>query len=143
MIDVLRYIEKMKEMYEGPRITAQEPRTLLAEYKPGDDKMEQTEVLRPKRIDIFGNVIPAETLETWEPNPFLKPHAEGGRIGYDDGQLVRNTVDGSRPGYQGPTKGHKQEKIKFLNWLENNKDFDFANSSTTEIMKKSKTKFLL
>ena len=28
MIDVLRYIEKMKEMYEGegPRITAQEPR---------------------------------------------------------------------------------------------------------------------
>jgi len=27
--------------------------------------------------------------------------AEGGRIGYEDGQLVRNTVDGSRPGYQG------------------------------------------
>jgi hypothetical protein len=101
----------MKEMYEGPRITAQEPRTLLAEYKPGDDKMEQTEVLRPKRIDIFGNVIPAETLETWEPNPFLKPHAEGGRIGYDDGQLVRPTVDGSRPGYA--TSTVKKGKFKY------------------------------
>ena len=40
MIDVLRYIEKMKEMYEGERITAQEPRTLLAEYKPGDAEIE-------------------------------------------------------------------------------------------------------
>ena len=99
MKNILNWIEEKKQKHEG-----REPRTLLAKYKPGDDKMEQTEVLRPKRIDIFGNVIPAETLETWEPNPFLKPHAEGGRIGYDDGQLVRNTVDGSRPGYQGPDK---------------------------------------
>ena len=65
----------------------------------------------------------------------------GPRNMYAGGQLVTPSVDGSRPGYQGPTPGHKQEKIKFLNWLENNKDFDFANSSTTEIMKKSKTKF--
>jgi hypothetical protein len=28
-----------------------------------------------------------------------RPMAQGGRIGYDDGQLVRPTVDGSRPGY--------------------------------------------
>mgnify|MGYP000008734890 CR=1 FL=1 len=28
MIDVLRYIEKMKEMYEGERITAQGPRNM-------------------------------------------------------------------------------------------------------------------
>jgi len=45
-MNVLDYIEKMKEMYEGPRITAQEPRNM-----------------------------------------------------YAGGQLVRNTVDGSRPGY--------------------------------------------
>ena len=51
MIDVLRYIEKMKEMYEGERITAQEPRNM-----------------------------------------------------YQDGQLVRPTVDGSRPGYMGEDK---------------------------------------
>ena len=49
MIDVLRYIEKMKEMYEGERITAHGPRNM-----------------------------------------------------YAGGQLVRNTVDGSRPGYRGP-----------------------------------------
>ena len=29
-MNVLDYIEKMKEMYEGPRITAQEPRIELA-----------------------------------------------------------------------------------------------------------------
>jgi len=158
MKNILTWIEEKKQKHEG-----REPRTLLAEYKPGDDEMEQTEVLRPKRIDIFGNVIPAETLETWEPNPFLKPHAEGGRIGYDDGgfldealadyntyldmrkrrrkkfkvipfkrffelyskenraeggriglqhgQLVRNTVDGSRPGYA--TSTVKKGKFKY------------------------------
>jgi len=47
-MNVLDYIEKMKEMYEGERITAQEPRNM-----------------------------------------------------YQDGQLVRPTVDGSRPGYGG------------------------------------------
>jgi hypothetical protein len=52
--------------------------------------LEQTEVLRP-----------GETLEEWEPNPFLKPHADGGRAGYNDGQLVTPNVDGSRPGYSG------------------------------------------
>ena len=30
-----------------------------------------------------------------------KKNAYGGRIGYDDGQLVQNTADGSRPGYRG------------------------------------------
>jgi hypothetical protein len=58
---------------------------------------------------------------------------------YQDGQLVQNTADGSRPGYQGPTPGWKQEKAKFLNWLETNKKFNFADSSTADIMKKSKT----
>ena len=47
-MSILNYIEKMKEMYEGERITAQGPRNM-----------------------------------------------------YQDGQLVRPTVDGSRPGYQG------------------------------------------
>jgi hypothetical protein len=39
--------------------------------------LEQSEFLRP-----------GETLETWEPNPFLKPHADGGRIGFADGLTV-------------------------------------------------------
>ena len=38
-----------------------------------------------------------------------KKNAYGGRIGYDDGQLVRNTADGSRPGYEGKST---LEKIK-------------------------------
>ena len=74
-MNVLDYIEKIKEMYEGERITAQEPRNM----------------------------------------------AHGGRIGYGDGQLVRNTVDGSRPGYKGadyklPTTKDRSQKYtkKFL-----------------------------
>ena len=57
----LKYINDVIGMYEGDRITAQEPRNM----------------------------------------------AEGGRIGYDDGQLVQNTADGSRPGYGGPGSGVK------------------------------------
>jgi len=34
--------------------------------------------------------------------------ADGGRIGYENGQLVQNTVDGSRPGYQGPKYSSSQ-----------------------------------
>ena len=89
-MSILDYIERIKRENEGPRITAQEPRTLLAEYKPGDAEieMERTEVLRPKRIDILGNVIPAETLEDYDTR-FVRPNAEGGRIGYKNAKLVK------------------------------------------------------
>jgi len=62
------------------RALDQEPRTMLAkaEFSPVfDPDLEQSEFLRP-----------GETLEDWKPNPFLKPHAEGGRIGLQGGQLV-------------------------------------------------------
>jgi len=67
MIDVLRYIEKMKEMYEGERITAQGPRNM-----------------------------------------------------YSQGQLVRNTVDGSRPGYAEPKYDRKKtfKDINLKNYTE-------------------------
>ena len=68
-----------------------------------DPDLEQSEFLRP-----------GETLEDWKPNPFLKPHAEGGRIGYDDGQLVQNTADGSRPGYGGPGGGKPGRSFKII-----------------------------
>jgi hypothetical protein len=61
-------------------------------------------------------------------------------MGLQGGQLVAPSVDGSRPGYS-PKKGWKQEKAKFFDWLAKNKDFDFANSSTPEIIKKSGSKF--
>jgi hypothetical protein len=60
--------------------------------------LEQSEFLRP-----------GETLEDWKPNPFLKPHADGGRAGYNDGQLVTPSVDGSRPGYAGKMKWTTKE----------------------------------
>jgi len=85
---ILDYIEKVKRENESPRITVAQ----LDNVNTPD--LEQSEFLRP-----------GETLETWEPNPFLKPHADGGRAGYNDGQLVTPSVDGSRPGYQGPGKG--------------------------------------
>ena len=65
-------------MLQKPRTMAQEPRIKVAELPDAfNPDLEQTEVLRP-----------GETLETWEPNPFLKPHAEGGRIGLDDGGRI-------------------------------------------------------
>ena len=97
MRSILDYIKVFKniETYKKPRSTIQGPRNMqLAKAYDVPDafhpELEQTEVLRP-----------GETLEDWEPNPFLKPHAEGGRAGYNDGQLVTPSVDGSRPGYQG------------------------------------------
>ena len=39
----------------------------------------------------------AFAAEHRDPGP--RNMAQGGRIGYDDGQLVQNTADGSRPGY--------------------------------------------
>ena len=117
----IKFIDKIKEMYND-----QDPRYAKAEFSPVfDPDLEQSEFLRP-----------GETLETWEPNPFLKPHAEGGRAGYNDGQLVRNTVDGSRPGYNGKdqlrTSGGTYKKMysmeeirklgKELNVSEYNKD---------------------
>ena len=48
-------------------------------------------------IKVFKNI------ETYK-GPGPRNMAQGGRIGYDDGQLVRPTVAGSRPGYQGPPR---------------------------------------
>ena len=36
------------------------------------------------------------------------------------GMLVQSNLDGSRPEYA-PKKGHKEQKAKLLNWLNNNK----------------------
>ena len=70
------------------------------------------------------------------------PAADGGRMyqGQLISQLVTPNPDGSRPGYA-PQPGWKKEKDKFLKWLKDNPDFDFANSSTPKIIEKSGTKF--
>ena len=103
MKNILDYIKKMQDMYDGPRIMDQEPRNMkLARVDDIPDAfnpdLEQSEFLKP-----------GETLENWKPNPFLKPHADGGRAGYNDGQLVTPSVDGSRPGYAGKMKWTTKE----------------------------------
>ena len=52
-------------------------------------------------IKVFKNI------ETYK-GPGPRTMAQGGRIGYEDGQLVTPTVDGSRPGYKGPLVGSKK-----------------------------------
>jgi len=95
-MSILNYIEKMKEMYEGPRITAQGPRNM-----------------------------------------------------YAGGQLVRNTVDGSRPGYDGkkvtagpgqPVGGASEDFRTFLRGLDkktlkDSKLADLISSSNVDIKK--------
>ena len=83
MRSILDYIKVFKniETYKDPKL-----RHAKAEFSPVfDPDLEQSEFLRP-----------GETLEDWKPNPFLKPHAEGGRIGFDPGGTVKKAT--------GPTK---------------------------------------
>jgi len=94
MKNILDWIEENKQQFEDP-----EPRITVAQLdNVNTPDLEQSEFLEPKRIDIFGNVIPAETLEDWD-TTFRRPNAEGGVQ-----QLVTPSVDGSRPGYQGKDK---------------------------------------
>jgi hypothetical protein len=98
--------DAFKQMHQDPRSMAQEPRNMqLAKANDIPDAfnpdLEQSEFLRP-----------GETLEDWKPNPFLKPHAEGGRAGYNNGQLVTPSVDGSRPGYAGRPIGFDIEAVE-------------------------------
>jgi len=65
-------------------------------------------------IDEMNKANIAEVIEG------KKKHAIGGRVGYNDGQLVRNTVDGSRPGYKGLKPD--EAKTKILNFLKNKKE---------------------
>ena len=97
----------------------------------------------------YGSEIPQpdprkDVIEIDAINAFMKrnPAAEGGRMyqGQLIPQLVTPNPDGSRPGYA-PVKGWKEEKAKFFKWLADNPDYDFASSSTPEIIKKSGTKF--
>jgi len=69
-----------------------EPRTMVAELtNMNTPDLEQSEFLEPKRIDIFGNVIPAETLEDWDVT-FRRPNADGGQVIGKPGGLVEPGV---------------------------------------------------
>jgi len=80
MVDILEYIKQMQEMYGEDVITTA-------------DKLEKP----PKTVvrEMFQNA-------------FKDNKADGGRAGYNDGQLVTPSVDGSRPGYAGVYKRKDQ-----------------------------------
>ena len=89
MKNILDWIEENKQQFEDP-----EPRITVAQLdNVNTPDLEQSEFLEPKRIDIFGNVIPAETLEDWDVT-FRRPNADGGRIGFKkDGFVGPKTLE--------------------------------------------------
>ena len=94
-MSILNYIENIKQENEGPRITAQKPRTMaqapIAEdLEPGALRDEMLKGFDPSQ-ETHEEYLQRIYLE----RPFNAAH------GGSAGQLVRNTADGSRPGYQG------------------------------------------
>jgi len=81
----LKFIDQIKDMYndQDPGSTIPGPRNMqLAKAYDVPDAfhpdLEQSEFLRP-----------GETLEDWKPNPFLKPHADGGRVPFNEAGPVK------------------------------------------------------
>ena len=64
-------------------------------YPDSDGGIQDIQQQTVKEIDEMNKANIAEVIEG------KKKHAIGGRVGYNDGQLVTPSVDGSRPGYQG------------------------------------------
>ena len=83
-MDILEFIKQMQEMYGEDVITTA-------------DKLEKP----PKTVvrEMFQNA-------------FKDNKADGGRAGYNNGQLVTPSADGSRPGYQGKENKYIPPKIK-------------------------------
>ena len=116
-MSILNYIEKIKRENEGPRITAQEPRNMYAGgqlvqntvdgSRPGYRGDKTQEVLKAykeyKKSYYSGRQrSPIITFRQFFPIYAKENFADGGSAG----QLVRNTADGSRPGYDGRPGGN-------------------------------------
>ena len=104
MKNILDYIEQMKDMYDGPRTMAQGPRT---GFKDGNGVYDEKDLLGKRVRELmdegydFGEAVRQAMKEGY---------AEGGRVGYNDGQLVTPSVDGSRPVYAENIKKQKVGK---------------------------------
>ena len=89
-------------------------------------------------MDLFdeGEVTTADQIERPE-DPFRDFNERNPKAG--GGMLVKPSADGSRPGYAKDKTGWKEETEKLSRWIENNRDtFDFANSSSKDVLKASK-----
>jgi hypothetical protein len=148
MRNILDYIEKIKQENEGPRITAQGPRNMAdggrigfaGGYGVADSKQKLDRVIGAYRRYRRGEKNPKLNFQRFFEIYAKENFATGGSAGQLVTQLVTPNPDGSRPGYA-PQPGWKKEKEKFFKWLADNPDYDFANSSAPEIIKKSGTKF--
>jgi hypothetical protein len=114
MKNILSWIEENKQQFEG-----QEPRNMAhgGIIPPEKPKLPQLKIFADKlktylnagaiKKDYATQLLKDKMEELGVSDAELgtitgrRGEAQGGRIGYDDGQLVRNTVDGSRPGYKG------------------------------------------
>ena len=143
---------KARALVQAPRNMDQEPRNM---YGQGSSVDHAVRTVDP--VQDSGNKI-EEVLKAYgryrgsrkgkRPMKFknffelyaTENFATGGSAGQLVSQLVTPNPDGSRPGYA-PQPGWKEEKAKFFKWLADNPDYDFASSSTPEIIEKSGTKF--
>ena len=110
----LKYINKVIDMYEGdgPRTVAQAP--IAEDLEPGALRDEMLKGFDPSQ-ETHEEYLQRISLE----RPFNA--AQGGSAG----QLVRNTVDGSRPGYNGQDKKPTEKQIKLKKFLKNKKEHLF------------------
>ena len=115
----------MQEMYgdKEPRSVDSEPRSNYADGLKVDPVADSAK----KISQVLGAY---KRYRRGEKNPvinFSKFFEMWARENFADGQLVRNTVDGSRPGYKGRDYGKLPQKIK--NWYKEiypNQKFDFT-----------------
>jgi hypothetical protein len=98
MRNILDYIEQVKDMYEDTGSMAQGPRI---GFKEGNGVYDEKDLLGKRVRELmdegyeFGEAVRQAMKEGY---------AKGGRAGYNDGQLVTPSIDGSRPGYGGLKK---------------------------------------
>ena len=105
-MSILNYIEKMKEMYEGDRITDQEPRIGFKYGSSTFDAHTKREAAFKAYKDYKKSYYnsrqrnPIITFREFLPIYAKENFADGGEVG----QLVAPSVDESRPGYGGKKK---------------------------------------
>ena len=110
MKNILSWIEENKQQFEGdgPRTMAQEPRNMAqggrigfssggAPIDPLDPQFKLDQVIKAYKRYRRGEKNPKLNFQKFFEIYAKENFADGGSAG----QLVRNTVDGSRPGYRG------------------------------------------
>ena len=109
MKNITDYLKVFKNINNGPRITAQEPRNMELAGGYGSSTFD-AHTKREAAFKAYKNYkksyysgrqrSPIISFRQFLPIYAKENYAEGGEVG----QLVRNTADGSRPGYSGVGK---------------------------------------